>query len=92
MENVKKVVPILRIYKSWGKALSPASVIKPDFIKRRARSRLDSDQLLLALLGVNRPANRSASKLFSIESIHPKQSASSTAYVYGIVDFPVDFL
>lgn len=48
-----------------------------------ARSRLSWDQELLDLRGVNSCKLRASSRMVLVESIQPKQMASSTASGYG---------
>ena len=57
-----------------------------------SRSRLACEYSLLGFLGVNLWANLSASIVLTVLSIQPKQSASSTASLYGMRGCPVCFL
>jgi len=57
----------------------PAAVIRPRASISAARSRLSRVQELLRLRGVNSCKLRSSSKTVLVESIQPKQMASSTA-------------
>lgn len=64
-------------------AILPASVIKPRCSSSRHRSRLRSVQWLFFLRGERRCASRPSGSRLQVESIHPKQSASSTTSTYG---------
>ncbi|MBQ3580859.1 MAG: hypothetical protein II975_07725 [Bacteroidales bacterium] len=67
------------------KALRPASVIKPRDSRPLHRWRFSSVQWLPFRRGVSLCASLPSSSRFTVESIHPKQSASSTMSIYASV-------
>ena len=64
-------------------AARPRSVIRPRASRSAQRCLFSSVQWLRFCRGERRCANRPSGKRFSVESIHPKQSASSTTSRYG---------
>ena len=64
-----------------GQAARPASVIRPSRSSRRQRSLLSSVHIPFLLRGPKRWSVTSPT-VFTVESIHPKHSASSTASRY----------
>jgi hypothetical protein len=70
-------------------AFRPAAVIRFVRTRRRARALFISDVGEPGRRGVKRCAVRSTSSFFCVLSIHPKQSASSTASLYEMRGFPV---
>ena len=72
-------------------AARPAGVMAPAFISLASRALLVADQALFGLRGVNICMWKRSSIDFMRLSIHPKQSASSTASSYDNVGRPVCF-
>ena len=70
-------------------ARRPASVMRPRASISAARSRLSRVHELLGLRGVKSCRLRSSSRMVLVESIQPKQMASSTASGYGQRGRPV---
>ena len=64
-------------------AARPRSVIRPRDSKSAQRCLFSSVQWLRFCRGERRCANRPSDRRFSVESIHPKQSDSSTTSMYG---------
>lgn len=69
-----------------GQTLLPRSVISPSFSSLRQRSLFNSVQLLDFDRGLKR-CNAMPSTFFVVESIQPKQRASSTASRYHSISF-----
>lgn len=76
------------LYSSFrlGQAFLPQSVISPSFSSLRQRSLFSSVQLLDFDRGLKR-CSVMPSTFFVVESIHPKQRASSTASRYHSLSF-----
>ena len=71
------------IHFAIANAFLPTSVINPRVSKSAHRCLLSSVQWLRLRRGERRCAKRPSGKRFKVESIQPKQSASSTTSIYG---------
>ena len=72
-------------YVVLSNAILPESVISPRLSRSLHRSLFSSVQWLPLRLGDSLCASHPSGSFFSVESIHPKQSASSTMSMYGSV-------
>ena len=71
------------IHFAFCNAVRPRSVISPRCSRSAQRCLFSSVQWLLFCRGDKRCANRPSPRRFKVESIQPKQSASSTTSRYG---------